>query len=109
MIYVLCFISLEIELGKLDERLVQILAWQRLQQLLPPKPGSTPAPAATAAAHSPSSSNTTTTTSLATNQTSAATMTTSQTCVATSNKKPVSSSTVQPVHTGEKLALLIYN
>ena len=27
----------EVELGKLDERLVQILAWQRLQQLLPQK------------------------------------------------------------------------
>ncbi|XP_013380384.1 PHD finger protein 12 isoform X2 [Lingula anatina] len=27
----------ELELSKLDERLVQILAWQRLQQLLPPK------------------------------------------------------------------------
>ena len=28
-------IYLDVELGKLDERLVQILAWQRLQQLLP--------------------------------------------------------------------------
>ena len=33
----------EVELNKLDERLVQILAWQRLQQLLPQKAAPGPA------------------------------------------------------------------
>lgn len=32
----------DVELSKLDERLVRILAWQRLQQLLPPKNCTTP-------------------------------------------------------------------
>lgn len=32
----------EIELSKLDEELVKLLAWQRIQQLFPPKAPSTP-------------------------------------------------------------------
>ncbi len=92
----------EIELGKLDERLVQILAWQRLQQLLPPKPGNAPAPA-----NSPSIS--TTSTSLATNLTTAA-MTTQHTSTVTSSvKKPGTSATIQPTHTGEKLNYMFYH
>lgn len=40
-VMILC---LDMELSKLDEKLVQILAWQRLQQLLPSKPNSPQTP-----------------------------------------------------------------
>ena len=36
-IYLLFSILTDVELSKLDERLIQILAWQRLQQLVPAK------------------------------------------------------------------------
>lgn len=39
-----------IELDKLDAEMIKILAWQRIQQLFPPKVPNTPAPLATAAA-----------------------------------------------------------
>lgn len=35
---------LDMELSKLDEKLIQILAWQRLQQLLPSKANSPQTP-----------------------------------------------------------------
>lgn len=39
-----------IELDKLDAEMIKLLAWQRIQQLFPPKAPSTPLPLATAAA-----------------------------------------------------------
>lgn len=39
-----------IELDKLDAEMIKLLAWQRIQQLFPPKAPSTPPPPATSAA-----------------------------------------------------------
>lgn len=44
-----------IELDKLDAEMIKILAWQRIQQLFPPKAPSTPSPPATVAAPKPPS------------------------------------------------------
>ena len=41
MVYTIAkYIFTDLELSKLDEKLIQILAWQRLQQLMPSKSAS---------------------------------------------------------------------
>lgn len=47
--YFLC-VYVGIELDKLDAEMIKLLAWQRIQQLFPPKVPSTPTPIAPAAA-----------------------------------------------------------
>lgn len=45
-----------IELDKLDAEMIKLLAWQRIQQLFPPKAASTPPPVTATVAAAPKSS-----------------------------------------------------